>query len=79
MTGTPANLPDTPEGPDLDALRDEIDELKNTPTEELRQPGPARRRGARAHADTHRPDRRRRRPAPHCPLTAPPLCAAGLT
>jgi len=40
MTGTPANLPDTPEGADLDALRDEIDELKNTPTEELVSPVP---------------------------------------
>lgn len=31
MTGTPENLPETPDGPDLGALRDEIDELKKTP------------------------------------------------
>lgn len=40
MTGTPENLPDTPDGPDLAALREEIDELKDTPTEELISPVP---------------------------------------
>lgn len=40
MTGTPENLPETPDGPDLGALRDEIDELKKTPTEELISPVP---------------------------------------
>lgn len=29
------SLPETPHGPDLDALRKEIDDLKNTPEEEL--------------------------------------------
>lgn len=40
MTGTPENLPETPDGPDLGALRDEIDELKKTPAEELISPVP---------------------------------------
>ena len=40
MTGTPENLPETPDGPDLRALRDEIDELKKVPTEELVNPTP---------------------------------------
>ncbi|WP_447589231.1 hypothetical protein [Microbacterium lacticum] len=40
MTGTPENLPEMPDGPDLGALRDEIDELKKTPTEELISPVP---------------------------------------
>ena len=40
MTGTPENLPDTPDGPDLAALREEIDEVKDTPTEELISPVP---------------------------------------
>ncbi|GAA3019520.1 hypothetical protein [Microbacterium dextranolyticum] len=37
MSGTSENLPD---GPDLDALRHEIDELKKIPTEELVNPTP---------------------------------------
>lgn len=40
MSGTSENLPETPDGPDLDALRDEIDELKKVPTEELVNPTP---------------------------------------
>lgn len=40
MTGTPENLPDAPDGTDLDALRDEIDELQKIPTEELVNPTP---------------------------------------
>ena len=40
MTGTPENLPETPDGTDLGALRDEIDELKKVPTEELVNPTP---------------------------------------
>jgi hypothetical protein len=35
------SLPDTPNGPDLDALREEIADLKNTPTEELVDPAPS--------------------------------------
>ena len=34
------SLPETPQGPDLDRLRNEIDELKNTPEEELISPVP---------------------------------------
>lgn len=40
MSGTSENLPDTPDGPDLDALRAEIDELQKIPTEELVNPTP---------------------------------------
>ena len=43
MADVSSNIPDvpeSPEGPDLDALRDEIDELKKTPTEELISPVP---------------------------------------
>ena len=35
------SIPDQPHGPDLDALRTDIDELKETPTEELIDPTPA--------------------------------------
>lgn len=38
----PENLPEAPQGPDLDALRDEIDELQKIPTEELVNPTPTR-------------------------------------
>ncbi len=41
MTSTPENLPETPDGPDLGALRDEIDDLQKIPTEELVNPAPA--------------------------------------
>lgn len=34
------DVPESPEGPDLDAVRDEIDELKKVPTEELVNPTP---------------------------------------
>jgi hypothetical protein len=34
------SIPETPDGPDLDALRDEIDDLKKIPTEELVNPTP---------------------------------------
>ncbi len=37
---TDAPLPAAPDGPDLDALRDEIDELKDQSTEELVSPVP---------------------------------------
>ena len=40
MSGASENLPETPDGPDLDALRDEIDELKQIPAEELVNPTP---------------------------------------
>ena len=40
MSGTD-NLPETPHGADLDALREEIDDLKAIPTEELVNPLPA--------------------------------------
>lgn len=40
MTGTSENLPETPDGPDLDALRDEIDDLKKVPVDELVSPTP---------------------------------------
>lgn len=40
MSSPDENLPETPAGPDLDALRTEIDELKSTPTEELVSPVP---------------------------------------
>lgn len=44
MTGDshdlPESLPETPEGPDLDALRAEIDDLKAIPTEEVVNPTP---------------------------------------
>jgi len=40
MSDLPENLPATPEGPDLDALRDEIDDLQKIPTEELVNPTP---------------------------------------
>ncbi|QIG40268.1 hypothetical protein G5T42_12925 [Microbacterium sp. 4R-513] len=35
------SIPEQPDGPDLDALRKDIDELKNTPTEALIEPEPA--------------------------------------
>ena len=35
------SIPEQPHGPDLDALRKDIDELKETPTEELIEPTPA--------------------------------------
>ncbi|WP_243074544.1 hypothetical protein [Microbacterium sp. SS28] len=35
------SLPDQPAGPDLDALRKDIDELQQTPTEDLIEPAPA--------------------------------------
>jgi len=42
MTATADQTPEnTPEGPDLDALRTEIDDLQHTPTEELVSPAPA--------------------------------------
>ena len=34
------SLPEQPVGPDLDALRKDIDDLKETPTEELIEPTP---------------------------------------
>ena len=34
------SIPEQPHGPDLDALRKDIDELKETPTEELIEPTP---------------------------------------
>ncbi|MEU1970126.1 hypothetical protein ABZ477_00540 [Microbacterium sp. NPDC019599] len=34
------SLPEQPDGPDLDALRKDIDDLKETPTEELIEPTP---------------------------------------
>ena len=43
MADVSSNIPDVPESPegtDLDALRDEIDELKKVPTEELVNPTP---------------------------------------
>ena len=46
------SIPEQPHGPDLDALRKDIDDLKETPTEELIEPTPAAirgRAGARAH------------------------------
>jgi len=36
------SIPEQPHGPDLDALRKDIDELKETPTEELVEPTPGR-------------------------------------
>ena len=35
------SIPDQPHGPDLDALREDIDALKETPTEDLIDPAPA--------------------------------------
>lgn len=35
------SIPEQPHGPDLDALRKDIDELEETPTEELIEPTPA--------------------------------------
>jgi hypothetical protein len=34
------SIPEQPEGPDLEAIRKEIDELKDVPTEELIEPTP---------------------------------------
>ncbi|MFH8250417.1 hypothetical protein ACH3VR_08650 [Microbacterium sp. B2969] len=35
------SLPEQPDGPDLDELRKDIDELKEAPTDELIEPEPA--------------------------------------
>lgn len=42
MSGISENLPATPDGPDLDALREEINDLQKIPTEELVNPTPAK-------------------------------------
>jgi len=39
------SIPEQPQGPDLDALRKDIDDLKETPTEELIEPTPGALRG----------------------------------